>query len=64
MKEPVPASIAEALQRYPESGWAALFFAVYGLAIAVLKDVPDIKGDQHFNIQSYSVQLGPTFMFG
>lgn len=62
MNERVPLSVLDALKTYPESVLVSFFFAIYGLAIAVLKDVPDIAGDKSFNIISYSVKLGPHFM--
>jgi homogentisate phytyltransferase/homogentisate geranylgeranyltransferase len=40
-----------------------LFFAVFGLVIALMKDVPDIKGDSIFKIPSFSVKLGARTMF-
>jgi len=38
---------------------AAAFFAVFGLVIALMKDVPDIIGDEMKGIRSLSVRLGP-----
>jgi 4-hydroxybenzoate polyprenyltransferase len=62
LNKSVPSSVSNALKQYPESIWVSMFFAVYGLAIAILKDVPDIAGDKIFNIMSYSVVKGPDFM--
>lgn len=62
MNEDAPASAWDAFKRYPESVWISAFFAVYGLAIAILKDIPDIQGDKYYNISSYSVRLGPEVM--
>jgi homogentisate phytyltransferase/homogentisate geranylgeranyltransferase len=36
-----------------------LFVLPFSLAIAVLKDVPDAKGDRHFGIATFTVRLGP-----
>jgi homogentisate phytyltransferase/homogentisate geranylgeranyltransferase len=35
-----------------------LFVLPFSLAIAVLKDVPDVKGDRHFGIATFTVRLG------
>ena len=38
--------------------WAPVgFFSLFGLVIALLKDVPDIKGDRQFGIRSFSVRV-------
>ncbi len=34
------------------------FFTVYGSVIALVKDVPDVRGDALFGIRSFSVRLG------
>jgi homogentisate phytyltransferase/homogentisate geranylgeranyltransferase len=40
--------------------WALTAVTVpFSFAIAVLKDVPDIAGDRHFGIATFSVRLGP-----
>jgi homogentisate phytyltransferase/homogentisate geranylgeranyltransferase len=40
--------------------WALIAVTVpFSFAIAVLKDVPDIEGDRHFGIATFSVRLGP-----
>ncbi|HZG48108.1 MAG TPA: homogentisate phytyltransferase [Thermoleophilaceae bacterium] len=36
-----------------------LFVLPFSFAIAVLKDVPDVKGDRRFGIATFSVRLGP-----
>jgi homogentisate phytyltransferase/homogentisate geranylgeranyltransferase len=40
-----------------------VFFAVFGAVIALMKDVPDIKGDKENNIRSFSVRAGAEKMF-
>lgn len=46
--------------RYPDAVWALTLFVVpFSLAIAVLKDVPDLEGDRRFRIATFSVRLGP-----
>jgi homogentisate phytyltransferase/homogentisate geranylgeranyltransferase len=40
--------------------WALTAVTVpFSFAIAVLKDVPDIAGDRHYGIRTFSVRLGP-----
>lgn len=51
------------LRVYPESVFANLFFAIFGLVIALMKDVPDVSGDTENNIRTFSVRLGSTTMF-
>jgi homogentisate phytyltransferase/homogentisate geranylgeranyltransferase len=40
-----------------------LFFTIFSFVIALMKDVPDIKGDAQNSIKSFSVRKGPVFMF-
>ncbi len=35
-----------------------LFISIFGLVIAIFKDIPDIEGDQKFQISTFSIQLG------
>lgn len=55
-----PLSIA---MRFPESLLVTVFFAVFGLVIAIMKDVPDVQGDKLFEIPSFSVKKGASLMF-
>ncbi|CAK0793838.1 unnamed protein product [Prorocentrum cordatum] len=43
---------------------AGAFFAIFGLVIALMKDVPDVLGDRSANIRSLSVRFGPDRVFG
>jgi homogentisate phytyltransferase/homogentisate geranylgeranyltransferase len=44
----------------PGAVWAlTLFVLPFSFAIAVLKDVPDIKGDRRFRIATFTVRMGP-----
>ncbi len=61
--EEAPSSLLAAIKKYPQSAFVSAYFAVYGLVIAILKDVPDIEGDKKFNILSYSVQRGASSIF-
>jgi homogentisate phytyltransferase/homogentisate geranylgeranyltransferase len=43
--------------------WALTAFTVpFSLAIAILKDVPDVEGDRRFSIFTFSVRFGPERM--
>ncbi len=42
---------------------ATVFFAVFGAVIALMKDVPDIKGDRLNDIKSFSVRAGAGRIF-
>lgn len=42
------------------SSLAAAFFGVFGLVIALMKDVPDVLGDRAHEIRSLSVRQGPA----
>jgi homogentisate phytyltransferase/homogentisate geranylgeranyltransferase len=44
--------------------WALCAFVLpFSLAIAVLKDIPDIEGDRRFAIRTFTVRLGPAAVF-
>lgn len=49
--------------RYPEAVALTSFFAVFGVVIALMKDVPDVRGDVEYKIPSFSVKLGAAKMF-
>ncbi|GJQ13591.1 hypothetical protein GpartN1_g5382.t1 [Galdieria partita] len=40
-----------------------IFFALFGISIALMKDIPDVKGDRLFQLRSFSVILGPQVVF-
>lgn len=44
--------------------WSCLYFGIFGVVIALMKDVPDVKGDEIMNIKSFSVRVGPKVVFG
>jgi homogentisate phytyltransferase/homogentisate geranylgeranyltransferase len=48
---------------FPESIVLTAFFAIFGLVIAIMKDVPDVQGDKLFQIPSFSVKKGAALMF-
>lgn len=43
--------------------WALIFFFGFGLVIALYKDIPDLEGDRHFTIRTFTVQMGPNKVF-
>lgn len=43
---------------------SSAFFGVFGIVIALMKDVPDAHGDRIFNIRSFTVRLGQKRIFG
>ena len=55
--------IQNTVVQFPEILLVTSFFALFGLIIAVMKDIPDVPGDRLFSIKSFSVQLGQRKMF-
>lgn len=51
------------LMNDPRCTLSSLFFAVFGIVIALMKDVPDAAGDAQHNIRSFSVRLGRGRIF-
>lgn len=47
----------------PALSFATIFFTFFGIIIALLKDVPDIRGDRLFGIRTFSVRLGARAVF-
>lgn len=43
--------------------FACAFFVVFGILIAVLKDVPDFRGDFLFNVRTLTVRMGARTVF-
>jgi len=44
-------------------GLSSLFFAVFGVVIALMKDVPDVRGDKLANVRTLSVRIGQKRVF-
>jgi homogentisate phytyltransferase/homogentisate geranylgeranyltransferase len=42
---------------------SSLYFGIFGIVIALMKDVPDIKGDQMSNIRTFTVRIGQKRIF-
>jgi len=47
----------------PKCMLSSLFYGVFGIVIALMKDVPDVTGDAIANIKSFSVRIGQTTIF-
>lgn len=48
----------------PEYVWAlTIFFMGFGIAIALFKDIPDIRGDRLFKIRTFAIRVGPKNIF-
>jgi homogentisate phytyltransferase/homogentisate geranylgeranyltransferase len=43
--------------------FSSLFYCVFGFVIALMKDVPDIRGDLRSRVRTFSVRLGPAKVF-
>jgi homogentisate phytyltransferase/homogentisate geranylgeranyltransferase len=63
LNENIP-NIVTAISKFPEGIYLTTFFAIFGVVIAIMKDTPDVAGDEKFNIPSFSVKLGAKRMFG
>jgi len=44
-------------------GLSSLFFGVFGIVIALMKDVPDVRGDALSNVRTFSVRIGQKRIF-
>lgn len=42
---------------------SSLFYGIFGIVIALMKDVPDVRGDAIANIRSFSVRVGQKAIF-
>lgn len=50
--------------QFPINLWFAIcFMTVYGIVIALFKDLPDVEGDSQQDVRTLSVRLGPSFVF-
>lgn len=56
-------SVMGLLTSDPRCILSSLYFAVFGIVIALMKDVPDVKGDAISNVRTFSVRLGQTRVF-
>jgi homogentisate phytyltransferase / homogentisate geranylgeranyltransferase len=51
------------LQHDPRCYYSSLYFGVFGIVIALMKDVPDVIGDRVSDIYTLSVRIGPSRIF-
>jgi homogentisate phytyltransferase/homogentisate geranylgeranyltransferase len=58
------ATVMSCLTSDPRCMLSSLYFAVFGVVIALMKDVPDVKGDALSNVRTFSVRLGQKRIFG
>jgi homogentisate phytyltransferase / homogentisate geranylgeranyltransferase len=56
-------SVWQCLTTEPRCWLSSLYFAVFGVVIALMKDVPDVKGDHLSNVRTFSVRLGPARVY-
>jgi homogentisate phytyltransferase / homogentisate geranylgeranyltransferase len=56
-------SVWQCLTTDPRCWLSSLYFAVFGVVIALMKDVPDVKGDDLSNVRTFSVRLGPRRVY-
>lgn len=59
----VETTVLDCLRNNVRCFLSSLFFAVFGIVIALMKDVPDAVGDAKFNIRSFTVRIGQTKVF-
>ena len=59
----VSSSVIQCLMTDPRCWYSSLYFAIFGVVIALMKDVPDVKGDALSKIRTFSVRLGPHRVF-
>jgi homogentisate phytyltransferase/homogentisate geranylgeranyltransferase len=57
------ASILSCLANSPKCFRSSLFFAIFGVVIALMKDVPDVLGDASSNVRTFSVRVGQKRIF-
>jgi homogentisate phytyltransferase / homogentisate geranylgeranyltransferase len=47
----------------PRCLFSSAFFGVFGVVIALMKDVPDVLGDKVSNVRTFAVRVGPQRIF-
>ena len=57
------ATVLSCLMNDPRCLFSSIFFGIFGIVIALMKDVPDVLGDQSSNVRTFSVRIGPERMF-
>lgn len=59
----VNGSVWKSLTTDPSCMLSSLYFAIFGIVIALTKDVPDVRGDEIANVRTFSVRLGQKAVF-
>lgn len=57
------ATVLSCLRNDPRCLFSSLFFGIFGIVIALMKDVPDVLGDESSNVRTFSVRIGPERIF-
>jgi len=57
------ASVIQCLLSDPKCFLSSTFFGIFGLVIALMKDVPDVIGDKVSNVRTLSVRIGQKRVF-
>lgn len=57
------ATVLGCLLSDPRCLFSSIFFGVFGVVIALMKDVPDVLGDEVANVRTFSVRVGPQRIF-
>lgn len=55
--------ILSCLLHDPICQYNSMFYGIFGMIIALFKDIPDVKGDALMNIRTMSVRLGPRTIY-
>ena len=59
----IPSTVLGCLMTDPRCLLSSIFFGIFGVVIALMKDVPDVAGDEMSNIRSFSVRVGQERIF-
>jgi homogentisate phytyltransferase/homogentisate geranylgeranyltransferase len=59
----VGSTVWEALRTDRRCLLSSAFYCVFGIVIALMKDVPDVRGDRRGRVRTLSVRLGPGRVF-
>mmetsp|Transcript_11568 Transcript_11568/g.17788 ORF Transcript_11568/g.17788 Transcript_11568/m.17788 type:complete len:388 (-) Transcript_11568:3486-4649(-) len=56
-------SVLYYLLKDPVCTLSSLFFGIFGIVIALMKDVPDVAGDEQAKVRTFSVRIGQKRIF-
>jgi homogentisate phytyltransferase / homogentisate geranylgeranyltransferase len=57
------ATVLSCLRTNARCCFSSIFFGIFGVVIALMKDVPDVLGDKVSNVRTFSVRVGPERIF-